>query len=109
MSEFVSLYITAPSGEVGEVIGRTLVEERLAACINIIPGMRSIYRWEGKIETANEVVLIAKSRATLFTKIERRVKELHPYDCPCILAWPIVAGHQPYLDWLALETASRNG
>jgi periplasmic divalent cation tolerance protein len=106
MSEFVSVYITAPSSELGEIIGRTLVEERLAACINIVAGMRSIYRWEGKVEAANEVVLIAKSRATHFKKIEKRVKELHPYDCPCIVAWPIVAGHQPYLDWLARETAS---
>jgi periplasmic divalent cation tolerance protein len=109
MSEFISVYITAPSGELGEIIGRTLVEERLVACINIIAGMRSIYRWEGKVEAANEVVLIAKSRATLFEEIEKRVKELHPYDCPCIVAWPIAAGHQPYLNWLAQEAASRNG
>jgi periplasmic divalent cation tolerance protein len=106
MSEFVSLYITAPSHEVATNIGRALVDGRLAACVNIIPGMHSIYRWQGKIEAATEVVLIAKSRATLFEEIEKRIRELHPYDCPCIVAWPIEAGYQPYLDWIAQETAS---
>ena len=106
MSEFVSLYVTAPSHEVATNIGRALVDGRLAACVNIIPGMHSIYRWQGKIEAAAEVVLIAKSRATLFEEIEKRIRELHPYDCPCIVAWPIEAGYQPYLDWIAQETAS---
>ena len=105
MSEYLSLYITAPSFEVADRIGRARVEERLVACVNIIPGMHSIYRWHGKIETAAEVVLIAKSRAALFEEIEKRVTELHPYDCPCLVAWPIEAGHQPYLDWLGQETA----
>jgi periplasmic divalent cation tolerance protein len=91
---------------VAEAIGRTLVEERLAACVNIIPGARSIYRWEGKVETANEVVLIAKGRSDLFKQIDNRVRELHPYECPCIVGWPIVAGHQPYLDWLAHEMST---
>jgi periplasmic divalent cation tolerance protein len=106
MTEFLSLYITAPSDEVAETIGRKLVEERLAACVNIIAGARSIYRWEGKVEVTNEVVLIAKSRTDLFKQIEQRVKQLIPYDCPCIVAWTIATGHQPYLDWVARETAS---
>jgi periplasmic divalent cation tolerance protein len=106
MSEFVSLYITAPSLEVAANIGRALVEGRLAACVNIISGTHSIYRWQGKIEAATEVVLIAKSRAAVFEEIEKRIRELHPYDCPCIVAWPIEAGYQPYLDWIAQETAS---
>jgi periplasmic divalent cation tolerance protein len=104
MSKFFSLYITTPSHEVAEIIGRTLVADRLVACVNLIPGARSIYRREDKVETANEVVLIAKGRIDLLEQIEKRVKELHPYECPCIVAWPIVAGHQPYLDWLARET-----
>jgi periplasmic divalent cation tolerance protein len=105
MSEYLSVYVTAPSFDVAQTIGRTLVEERLAACVNIIPEMHSIYRWAGSIETAAEVVLIAKSRTVLFEEIEKRVRELHPYDCPCLVAWPIEAGHQPYLDWIAKETA----
>jgi periplasmic divalent cation tolerance protein len=106
VSKFLSAYITAPSRDVAETIGRALVEERLVACVNIIAGMRSIYRWEGKVETASEVVLIAKSHTSRFKQLTKRVKELHPYACPCIVAWPIEAGYQPYLDWLAQETAS---
>jgi periplasmic divalent cation tolerance protein len=104
MSEYLSLYITAPLFDGADAIGRTLVEERLAACVNIIPRMHSIYRWQDKIETAGEVVLIAKSRTALFGEIEKRLRELHPYECPCLVAWPIEAGHQPYLDWIAKET-----
>jgi periplasmic divalent cation tolerance protein len=106
MSKFLSLYITAPSHEVAEIIGRTLVGVRLVPCVNIIAGARSIYRWEDKVETADEVVLIAKSRRDLFVQIENRVKELHPYECPCIVAWPIAVAHPPYLDWLAHETSA---
>lgn len=106
MSEFLSLYVTTPSREVAEKIGRTLVEERLAACVNIIAATHSIYWWKGTIEEATEVVLIAKSRAALFEELEKRISELHPYDCPCIVAWPIAAGHRPYLDWVAQEMAS---
>jgi periplasmic divalent cation tolerance protein len=97
--------VLAPSFDVAHTIGRTLVEERLAACVNIIPEMHSIYHWAGSIKMAAEVVLIAKSRAALFEEIEKRVRELHPYDCPCLVAWPIEVGHQPYLDWIAKETA----
>jgi len=105
MSSFISLYITTPSREMAEKIARMLVEEKLAACVNILTGARSIYRWKGKVEAASEVILIAKSRAELFPKLEKCVKELHSHDCPCIVAWPIVGGHAPYLDWLAKETA----
>ncbi len=104
MPDFLSVYITVPTAELAETIARALVEERLAACANIIPGVRSIYRWRGKIESENEIILIAKTRAALFDRLEKRVKQLHSYDCPCIVAWPIRAGHQPYLDWLAGET-----
>ena len=105
MSEYLSVCVTAPSFDVADTIGRALVEEHLAACVNILPGMHSIYRWAGSIETAAEVVLIAKTWTALFGKIERRVRELHPYECPCLVAWPIEAGHQPYLDWILKETA----
>ena len=106
MSQFLSVFITVPSLEIAEEIGRTIVEERLAACVNIIPNMRSIYRWHDNIESATEAVLIAKSRTALFELLEQRVKALHPYECPCIVAWPIETGHQPYLDWVAQNTVS---
>jgi periplasmic divalent cation tolerance protein len=105
MSEYLSLYITAPSSDVARTIGHALVEKRLAACVNIIPGVHSIYRWQGKVEEATEVALIAKSRASLFQQAEALIRTMHPYDCPCIVAWPISAGSQPYLDWLGQETA----
>jgi len=106
MPDFLSLYIAVPSREVAEKIARALVEERLASCVNIMAGVRSIYRWKGHVEAANEVVLIAKSRTALFERLEKRTKELHPYECPCIVAWPIEKGHQPYLDWIAEETTA---
>jgi periplasmic divalent cation tolerance protein len=106
MSEFLSVFITVPSLDVAEKIGRTIIEERLAACVNIVPNIRSIYRWNGNLESATEAVLIAKSRTALFERLEQRVMALHPYECPCIVAWPIEAGYQPYLDWIAQETTS---
>jgi periplasmic divalent cation tolerance protein len=104
MTEFVSVYMTASSPAEAEKIARALVEEKLAACVNIFPGVRSVYRWEGKLAVENETVLIAKSRATLFPKLGALVKSLHSYSCPCIVAEQIVAGSRPYLDWLAQET-----
>ena len=105
MDRAVFVYTTFPSVVEAEKAGNDLVGARLAACVNIIPKVHSIYRWAGNIEKAVEVVMIAKSRTALFGEIEKRVRELHPYDCPCLVAWPIEAGHQPYLDWIAKETA----
>ena len=106
MTKAVSVYITVPSRDMAERIARHLVEEKLAACVNIISGARSIYRWKGRVETANEVIMIAKTRVDLFGQLEKRIKELHSYEVPCIVAWPIEAGHQPYLDWIEKETTA---
>ena len=97
-------YMTA--GTVGEAktIGRALVEERLAACVNVIPGMTSIYRWEGALEEAEEAVLIAKTRADRFDALARRVAEIHPYDTPCAIRLDIAGGLPPFLQWIAEET-----
>lgn len=103
MSDFISVYMTAANLDEAERIVHTLVENRLAACANILPGARSIYRWQDRIETADEVVVIAKSRADLFPQIEEKVKQLSSYDCPCVVAWAVVAGHDPYLNWLQGE------
>src|SRR5581483_8308964 len=94
----ISVYITAPSRDLAERIARHLVEEKLVACVNIFSGIRSIYRWKGRVESANEVILIAKTHKDLFERLEKRVKDLHSYEVPCIVAWPIEAGHKPYLD-----------
>jgi periplasmic divalent cation tolerance protein len=102
--DLVFAYITAASPEEATRIGRTLVEERLAACVNILPGMTSIYRWQGAVETAAETVLIAKTRAGLFERLAARVKELHSYDVPCVVELRVGRGNPDYLGWLAAET-----
>lgn len=103
--DFNLVYITAASAQEARAIGRTLVEERLAACANVIDAMVSYYWWEGKLQEDSEAVLIAKTRATLVEALIARVKALHSYDCPCVVAVPIVAGNPDYLDWLGRETA----
>jgi periplasmic divalent cation tolerance protein len=99
------VYITTSSPEEARRIGRQLVEERLAACVNIIPGMTSFYWWQGKIEEGSETVLIAKTRAELVEPLTERVKALHSYTVPCIIALPIVGGNRGFLQWIADETA----
>jgi len=103
---FVVVLVTAPSAEKAAELARQLVEERLAACGNVVTGVRSIYRWEGKVQDEAEALLILKTRAELFEPLRARVAALHPYSCPEILALPVVAGHAPYLDWLAASTAA---
>ena len=109
MAEFVFVYMTASTPEEARAIGRRLVEERLAACVNLLPGMESIYRWQGGIETAQETVLIAKTRAVLVDQLSARVRELHSYDCPCVVALPIAAGNPAYLRWIGDETTEIGG
>ena len=99
-------YITASSGDQARRIGRTLVQARLAACVNIIPGMNSIYWWEGEIQEDAEVVVIAKTRESLLPKLIETVKSVHSYDCPCIIAVPVLGGNPGYLDWIGRETRS---
>ncbi len=91
---------TCPDAASAERIARTLVEEGLAACVNILPPMRSIYRWKGKIEDASEQLLVIKSAAARFPAIRDRLRSLHPYELPEIIAVPIVDGLPAYLAWL---------
>lgn len=98
-------YMTAGTVEEAKTIGRALVEERLAACVNVIPGMVSVYRWEGELEEAEEAVLIAKTRAEKFDALAKRVEEIHPYDTPCAVRLDISSGLPPFLRWIAAETA----
>ena len=98
------IYMTAGSPEEARAIGKALVSERLAACVNIIEGMNSLYWWKGEVQEDSEVVLIAKTRESLVPKLSERVKEIHGYDCPCVVALPITDGFQPFLDWIGEET-----
>ncbi len=98
--------VTAPDAETGERIARALVEERLAACVNLVPGLRSIYRWEGAVESAEEVLLVVKTRADRAERLEERLLALHPYDVPELLRIPTRGGHAAYLRWVLAETGS---
>jgi periplasmic divalent cation tolerance protein len=106
--DVIAVLVTCPNRQVGERIGRALVEERLAACVNIVPGLTSIYRWQGKLCRDREVLLIIKTRRTRFPGMARRIASLHPYSVPEILAVPIARGNSPYLAWVRESTALRN-
>jgi len=101
-----SVYMTAGSVDEARAIAADLVERRLAACVNLVPGIRSIYRWQGEVADDAEVAMFAKTRADLVDDLIARVKTLHSYDCPCIVALPIAAGNADFLDWIAAETAA---
>lgn len=102
----VVVYITVPNEEEGVKIARSLVEEKLAGCINIVKDIRSIYSWQGKIEDEPELLLIVKSQRHLFNKLKDKVKELHSYTVPEIIAIPIIEGSEDYLNWLQEATQS---
>ena len=103
----IVVLITCPTPAVAEKIGRTLVEERLAACANLVSGLTSIYRWEEKICRDAETLLLIKTRRSRLTALERRVLTLHPYSVPEILALPVQAGSRPYLSWVVDSVSGR--
>ena len=105
--EALVVYITAPSEEEAAKIAKALVKERLAACVNIIKDIRSIYSWQGKIEDERELLMIVKTRPELFGSLKTRVKELHSYAVPEIIVLPVVDGSEEYLAWLR-ETTKQN-
>ena len=94
------IYMTAGTQAEAQKIAAKLVECRLAACVNILENMQSIYRWEGKIQKDAEVVLIAKTTENLVSELVEKVKSLHSYECPCIVSLPIIDGHAPFLNWI---------
>jgi periplasmic divalent cation tolerance protein len=106
LSQSISVYIVAADMAEAERIAEALVDERLAACVNILGGVRSVYRWQGEVERADEIAMIAKTTQASFERLAARVRALHSYDTPAIVAWPIVAGDAAYLDWIAAETLS---
>ena len=100
----VFVYTTYPSLVEAERIGKAVLDQRLAACVNILPGMISHYWWQGAIERGEEVVMIIKTRAALAEEVRAAVKALHPYTVPAILVLPIEGGEPAYLEWLMTET-----
>ena len=105
MERAVFVYTTWPSTVEAEKAGRSLVERRLAACVNILPGMVSVYRWEGKLERSEEAVMIVKTRASLAREVEAAVKAAHPDTTPAILVMPLEGVEQGYFAWLLAETS----
>ena len=104
MSNYIVIYITTGSINEAKKIGRTLVEEKLVACSNIISPIRSIYSWQGEICDDKEALMVLKTRKTLFKQIVNRVEDLHSYDVPEIIAMPIIEGSTKYLSWINEET-----
>ena len=97
---------TCPDLATAERIAETVVGERLAACVNIVPGLTSIYRWEGQIQRDAELLLLIKTRQEVYPLLEARIRELHPYQIPEIIALPIQIGSAAYLDWIAVQVGT---
>lgn len=93
-----------PDEEVANAIALALVEEKLAACVNLLPRVQSVYRWQGAVESASEIPLLIKTTAACYPALETRIRDLHPYEVPEIIAVPITHGLPAYLNWLAGET-----
>lgn len=100
----LEVHITAPDRERAELMARTLVDERLAACVNIVAGVRSVYRWQDQVHEEDEVLCLVKTRPELLPALCARIEALHPYDVPEILAFEVADGSAAYLDWLAAST-----
>jgi len=100
MPEPLVVLMTAGSQEEAERIAQALVAEMLAACVNVVPGVTSIYRWEGQVQRDQEWLLLAKSRRDVLDRLVERVQALHSYEVPEIIALPLAGGSEPYLDWL---------
>ncbi|MFW6221776.1 MAG: divalent-cation tolerance protein CutA [Fibrobacterota bacterium] len=106
--QYFTVYVTSQTREQAVKIGKILLDRRLVACVNIIPGMQSIYRWEGAVIEDTECVLIAKTKENLVNSVIRAVKENHSYECPCVVAWPISNGNPDYLRWIGESTLQQS-
>jgi periplasmic divalent cation tolerance protein len=104
MTDTIVVLVTTPDAERAAEIARAVVEERLAACGNVVAGLRSIYRWEGEVHDEGEALLVLKTTRARFEELRERVLALHPYEVPEVIALPIVAGSAPYLGWIADQT-----
>jgi len=107
-TDVIVVFMTAANGEEATRLAEMLVGAHLAACVQILPEMESVYRWQGKIERQSEILLLAKTTRAKFAELEREVRALHSYDTPEIIAVPVVDGSAPYLDWLNEATHPRS-
>lgn len=103
--QYCIIYVTCPmEGNYSQIISKELIKNKLAACVNIIDRVTSIYTWQNNLESSNEQLLMIKTKLSLFNKLKQLIKSLHPYDCPEIIVVPIIAGEEQYLEWLADHT-----
>lgn len=100
----VTVYVTAPNNSEAIHLAQTVVNERLAACANVLGGLTSVYRWEGAVQEDPEVAIVLKTRRDLVEALSARIAQLHSYDCPCITAHDIVGGNPSFLQWIETET-----
>ncbi len=104
MTDCIVVLITASQEDEAATIAKTLIDERLAACVNIVKDIRSLYRWQGAVEDEGEVLMVVKTQARLFENLKSRVQQLHSYSVPEIIALPIVKGFENYVQWIKEET-----
>jgi len=107
--ELALVLMTAPDADTGERIGRALVQERLAACASVVPGVLSVYRWEGEVRAEGEVQVLLKTRLSLVERLFGRAAELHPYQVPELIATPLTGVAEPYRKWVLDETEHQQG
>ena len=108
-AEVVMLYITVPSKEEGIRLGRLLIEDQLAACANVYDGATSIFQWDGAVQEENEALLFAKTTRNLIDPATDLLVLEHPYECPCVVAFPVVGGHRDFIAWVADQTGNADG
>lgn len=105
-SDYLTILCTVPDSVSAERIAARIINAKLAACVNIVPGIESVYEWQGKIERSQELLLIIKTHANRYTELEQKLVELHPYDTPEVIALPIAHGLADYLSWIGKSTQS---
>jgi len=104
MDPVILVLTNVPDAECGAAIARRLVEDHLSACVNVLPGVRSVYRWQDAIEESKEITLMIKTTASRYAQVEAAIKAMHPYDLPEVVALPVTEGSLAYLDWVRGET-----
>jgi len=108
MTDAISVYMTAGSADEAKRVARALIESRLAACVNILGPIESVFYWDG-VQQEQEVALIAKASAADFDALSAKVREVHSYECPCVVAWPISHGDSEFVKWIGEETRHKRG
>ncbi|MEY3980835.1 MAG: hypothetical protein RLZZ375_2264 [Pseudomonadota bacterium] len=105
-AQILMVMSNVPDAATAQGLARLLVETKLAACVNILPGVQSVYLWQGQIEQAEEVTLLIKTTREKYAQLQQTLVGAHPYDVPEVIAWPLAEGHAPYLHWVVAETTS---